>query len=251
MGGSLLLAVGLVLVALPDILPNIGTGPLLFAMLLVLVGGPFSLLYLWPMLTDADQRPALTAFSWDDERIPWTKRSFISAVVGGAVLLLGLATVGVPFDAIFALVVIATFSPVVVSLFSTDGTIDDDRLVCDGAPVSLRQVTGVRSMEFGSADVYWISYARGTGVLVPRLVTVHVQQSEAVRSALERGRSLDPERSESDPVVQAIVGAMGALFIGVAGVAGLVVDGVVVRLYMASILGVLGIVLCLAGWRGV
>jgi len=250
-GGSMLLAVGLVLVSLPEILPILGTGSLLLVALLLLVGGPFSLLYLWPMLTDADQRPRVTAFTWDDARIPWTKRSFVVAVLGGALLLVGLATASVPFDAIFVLVVGTLFSPILVSLFSTEGSIQDDRLVCNGTSVPLQQVTGVRSLIVGNAVVYWISYARGTGFLVPRLVTVPVRVSNAVRSALDRGGSLDPEQSEPERVVQLVVGGMGMLFLGVAGVAGWVVDDVVVRLYFGGILGLVGIVLCIAGWRGV
>ena len=109
------------------------TARLLAGPLLLLVGGPFSLLYLWPLLSDADQRPTISAFTWDEERIPWTKRSFVVAVVGGALLLMAVAAAGVSFDGIFALVVGAVFSPIVVSLFTTDGSIDDDRL----APVIL------------------------------------------------------------------------------------------------------------------
>lgn len=237
MGGSILLVVGLALVSLPEILPHLGTGPLFLVVLLLLVGGPFSLLYLWPMLTDADQRPGVTAFTWDEERIPWTKRSFIVAVLGGALLLLGLATTGVPFDGIFALVVGAIFSPVVVSLFTTEGSIEDDRLVCNGTSVPLRQVTGARSQVVGNAVVYWISYTRGTGFLVPRLVTVPAQQSDAVRSVLERGEALDPEQPEPDRVVQFLVGVMGVLFLSVAGIARWAVDDPVAGLYIAGVLG--------------
>ena len=251
MGGSILLMVGLTLVSLPEILPHLGAGQLLFVALLVLVGGPFSLLYLWPMLTDADQRPNVTAFTWDEERIPWTKRSFVVAVLGGALLLLGLATAGVPFDGLFALVVGAIFSPVVVSLFTTDGSIEDDRLVCNGTSVPLRQVAGVRTLAVGTAVVYWISYARGTGFLAPRLITVPIQQSEAVRSELKYGEALDPEESKPDRVVQLILGVMGVLFLSVAGVAGWAVDDPVVGLYIGGVLGVIGILLWIAGWRGV
>ncbi|MFC7007940.1 hypothetical protein [Halalkalicoccus salilacus] len=251
MGGSILLAVGLALVSLPEILPHLGTGPLFLVVLLLLVGGPFSLLYLWPMLTDADQRPSVTVFTWDEEKIPWTKRSFIVAVLGGALLLLGLATTGVPFDGIFALVVGAIFSPVVVSLFTTEGSIEDDRLVCNGTSVPLRQVTGARSQVVGNAVVYWISYTRGAGFLVPRLVTVPAQQLDAVRSALKRGEALDPEQPEPDRVVQFIVGVMGVLFLSVAGIAGWAVDDPVAGLYIGGVFGVIGIILWIAGWRGI
>ena len=251
MGGSILLVLGVILVSLPEILPQLGPDPLLLIVLLLLVGGPVSLLYLWPLFTDADQRPPVTAFTGDEERLPWTKRSFIVAVLGGALLLLGLATAGVPFDGIFALVIIAIFSPVVVNLFTTDGSIEDNRLVCNGTSVPLRQVTGVRALAIGNTVVYWISYAQGTGLFSPRVVTVPANQSAAVRSALERGLALDPVQPESDRVVQFIVGAMGLLFVSVAGVAGWAVDDPVVGLYIGGVLGVIGILLCVAGWRGI
>lgn len=251
MGGSILLILGLILVSLPEILPYLGIEPVLLFVLLFLVGGPLSLLYLWPMLTDTDQRPSVTAFTWDEESIPWTKRSFVVAVLVGALLLLGLATADVPFDIIFALVVVAIFSPVVVSLFTTVGSIEGDRLVCNGTSVPLRQVAGIRSLAVGTAVVYWISYAQGTGFFVPRLVTVPVQQSAAVRSALERSVALDPERPEPDRVVQLIVGVIGLLFLSVAGVAGWTVDDPAAGLYIGGVFGLIGILLCIAGWRGV
>lgn len=250
-GGSILLVCGVILVSLPEILPHLGTGPLLLVVLLVLVGGPLSVLYLWPMLTDPEQRPGVTAFTWDDERIPWTKRSFVVAVVGGALLLLGLAAAGVSFDGIFALVVVAIFSPIVVNLFTTEGSIEDDRLVCNGASVPLRQVTGARSRVVGNAVVYWISYAPGTGFVVPRLVTAPVQQSDTVRTALERGEARTPEQTAPDRVVQLIVGVMGVLFLSVASVAGWVVNDPVVGLYIGGVFGVIGVFLLIGSWRGV
>lgn len=251
MGGSILLAIGVVLVSLPELLPHLGVWPLLLIVLLVLVGGPFSLLYLWPMLTNADQRPRVTSFTWDEERLPWTKRSFLVAVLGGALLLLGLVTAGVSFTDIFVLVVAALFSPIVVSMFTTAGAIEDDRLVCNGTSVPLRQVNGVRSLVVGNAVVYWISYARGTGFFVPRLVTAPVQQSDTVRSALQRGEAIDPGHSQPDHVVQLIVGMMGVLFLGVAGVAKWSVEDLVVGLYISGVFGVIGIFLLITAWRGV
>lgn len=250
-GGSNLLVVGGVLVSLPAVLPHLGVETVLLVALLFLVGGPLSLLYLWPMIDDADQRPDMTAFTQQEGTLPWTKRSVTAAALAGALLLLGLVTVGVPFDVVFALVVLATFSPVVVSLFTSAGSIGDDRLVCNGTCVPLRQVTGVRALAIGNAVVYLISYARGTGFFVPRLVTVPVQKSAVVRSALERGERSEPEKPEPDRLVQVIVGIGGVMFLGVAGVGWWAIDDPAISLYFSGVLGVIGILLCTAGWRGV
>ena len=82
-------------------------------------------------------------------------------------------------------------------------------------------------------------------------MTVPANQSAAVRSALERGLALDPVQPESDRVVQFIVGAMGLLFVSVAGAAGWAVDDPVVGLYIGGVLGVIGIILCIASWQGI
>jgi hypothetical protein len=164
-----------------------------------------------------------------------------------------LLRVGVPFDAVYALVVLAVLSPVFVNGFSTEGTVDGDRLVCNGSDVSLAQVRNVRSLRAGSAVVYWVSYARGTGLLAPRLVTVPVETAGAVGAALERGRSQPHEREEREPdrIVQAVVVATGLSFLGVAAVAARAVDDPVVGLYVAGVLGTIGVLLCVGGWRGV
>ena len=82
-------------------------------------------------------------------------------------------------------------------------------------------------------------------------MTVPAKRSAAVRSALERGITLDPEQPEPDHVVQLVVGVIGLLFLSVAGAAGWAVDDPVVGLYIGGVLGVIGILLCVAGWRGI
>jgi len=257
LGGALLLAAGAVLLALPAVLPAISPGVLLFALLLALVGGPLSLVYLWPMLADSDQRPSPNAFAGENGVFPWTPRSVAVAAVAGAVGLRALAAAGVGFDALFAVVVALVFSPVVASLFTTVGSVESGgdtesaELVCNGRAVPLAQVTGVRSVRAAGLAVYWVSYARGTGAFVPRFLTVPAEAADAVRAALEAGAEMRAEPPNTDPAVRAVVGGAGLLFVGVAVLGWRAVDDPVVGAYFAGVLGLVGALLCLAAWRGV
>lgn len=251
LGGSLLLAAGAVALALPDLLSALSLGAVLFAALLLLVGGPLSLVYLWPMLADPDQRPSADAFGGEEGALPWTPQSVAAAAVAGAFGLWGLAAAGAPFDALFALVVALVFSPAVVSLFTTAGSVEPDRLVCNGRRVPLAQVTGVREVRVGSVAVYWVSYARGTGAFVPRFLTVPDGAADAVRAALESGVEAPTEPPNTDPAVRAVVGGAGLLFAGVAVVGARAVGDPVVGAYVGVVFGLVGVLLCVAAWRGV
>lgn len=250
-GSPLILSLGVALISLPEVLPHLGIEMIVFIVLLFLIGGPFSLLYLWPLLTDSDQRPALTAFTWEEGTIPWTKRSFLLALLGGTGLLAGLLAVNMPFDIIFAIIVMALCSPVVVTLFTSIGAIEDAHLKCNGHRVPLHQITRVRSVQVGNAVIYWLSFARGTGILAPRLLTVPVETSAHVQTALTEGTTLTPERSQSNRLVQVIVSVMGLLFIAVAIVGSMKIAEPAIRLYFSGVIGGIGLLLCLAGWRGI
>ena len=165
--GPLLLAGSLLVLTLPDLLFNLKLGPLLLLGLFILVGGPMSLLYLWPMLTDPRQRPSRNAFIAKGGTSPWTVRSAVAAAVVGAIIIGGLALVSAPFDVLFAFVVSLMCTPVLVALFTTTGSIEDEFLICNGTTVPLAQVTRVRSIHMGNAMVCWVSYARGTGMFTP------------------------------------------------------------------------------------
>jgi len=251
LGGPLVLLGGALLLALPDILSGADPRILALIALLGLVGGPFSLLYLWPMLADAEQRPSPGPFG--AERLPWTVRSTAAATVAGGALFGGLAVVGVAGDALFGLAVALLFSPVLVNLFSAVGRIDDgDRLICNGQEVTLARLTGVRSVRVGGVVVCWLSYARGTGLLVPRFVTVPVEVADAVLAALKGGVGAEsPEPRTPDRAVQIVVCSAGLLFVGVAVLAMRAEDDSAIGAYFGGVLGLVGVVLCVAGWRGV
>jgi len=252
LGGPSVLIAGVLLVSLPELLPQLGTAMVLLVALLSLVGGPFSLLYLWPMLTDPGQRPATAALLAESGTRPWTKRSVVAAVLVGSLLSGGAVAAGVPFSVLCALVALALVSPVVVALFTTVGSVTDDRLTCNGTAVPLRQVTGVRSVQLGATAVWWVSYARGTGLFAPRLLTVPTETATAVRTAVERGgEPRQPDRAKPSRPVRGILGTTALLFVGVGIVAVRAIDEPSVRLYVGGVTGTIGVLLALAAWRGV
>ena len=194
LGGILLFTSAMVLLTLPKTLPELELGTILLIVLLLLVGGPFSLVYLWPMITDPDQRPNANAFIREGGSIPWTRRSAAIAALTGAVVLGGLILTDVSFNLILTLLVFSVFSPAIVSLFTTVGTIEDGHMKCNGNEVDLRRLAGVRSVQIGSVVVYWLTYTAGTGLLVPRLITIPVGMEEEIAARLEQGIECDPER---------------------------------------------------------
>jgi hypothetical protein len=77
--------VGLLLVTAVALVPAMLADPRLLALaaLLVLVGGPFSLLYLWPMLRNPDQRPDPGRHGWlDHVSVCWLSYVDDTAVFG-------------------------------------------------------------------------------------------------------------------------------------------------------------------------
>ena len=217
--------------------------------LLFLVGGPASLLYLWPMLADADQRPTQSAFSGTDGS-PFTARSAGLAAVAGVLAVLTLAAFAPP-GTLYAFLVGSVFSPVFVAVATTEGELDDGRLTIDRREVPLRRVTGVRSARVGGLVVLWVSYVRRSGLFVPRLAVVPADDADAVVGALEAGIRADPGTEPPDRAVQAVAVGAGALFLAFGAFAYLAVGEPAVRLYVAAVSGGLGAFLCLVGLRGV
>lgn len=223
----------------------------LLVALLALVGGPMSLLYLWPMLADPDQRPTRSAFSGADGS-PFTARSVGAAALAGALAVLALVAVGAPFGVVYGLVVGCVFSPILVAAATTEGTLDDGRLTINRREVPLDRVAGVRSIRVREVVVLWLSYVPRSGLFVPRLAVLPADADVgAVRGALEAGIRSDPELEPPDRAVQAVAIGMGALFLASGAVAYVAVDEPVVGLYVAAVVGGLGAFLCLLGVRGV
>ena len=249
-GGSLLLAFGVTaafVLSNPSILLS---GPALLVALLFLIGGPLSLLYLWPMLADPGQRPSAAEFEGGDG-FPFSFRSVSTAAVSGAVGLGGLIALGVPFDLLYLLVVGCVFSPLLVAIVTTHGRLEDNTLIINRTEIPIDRLTNVRSIRIRDFAVVWLSYTRRSGVFLPRLAVIPQGDASTVLSTIESGIDADPEIDPPDPAVRAIGIAMGALFLIVAAFAYGTIENSAVRLYLTAAIGGLGAFLCLVGWRGV
>jgi DNA-directed RNA polymerase subunit H (RpoH/RPB5) len=249
LGGALLLAVVAVvasLVADPAVL--LSPSALLVAVL-VLVGGPFSLLYLWPMLTDAEQRPSVAEFEGGGG-FPFSARSVGTAAVSGAIAIVGLLAAGVPAGSVYALVVGCVLSPLFVAVLTTHGRLEGETLTINRTEIPLARVGGVRSARFGGFAVVWISYARRSGLFLPRLAVLPESEADAVLRRLESGLDASPEIEPPDPTLRAIGVGTGLSFLVVAAFAYRAIEHPTGRLYFAVGFGGFGAILCLIGWRG-
>jgi hypothetical protein len=250
LGGALLLVLGAGLVFVVTNPTVLLSGPGLVLLLLLVVGGPFSLAYLWPMLTDRTQRPSTAEFA-GAEGFPFSVRSVSIAAASGAVVILGLVVVGVPFEVVYWLVVVCVFSPILVAMATTRGELDGEGLAINRTEVPLARLRRVRSARLGDHTVVWLSYVERTGLFVPRLFVVPRSKREAVLDRLDAGVDADPAIEPPDRAVQTVLLIGGALFLGVAALASVSIDEPAIRLYAAVVLGGIGAALGLAGWRGI
>ncbi|TKR25217.1 hypothetical protein [Natronomonas salsuginis] len=250
LGGALLLVLGAGLVFVVTNPTVLFSGPGLVLLLLLVIGGPFSLAYLWPMLTDPEQRPSTAEFA-GAEGFPFSVRSVSIAAASGAVVILGLVVVGVPFEVVYWLVVVCVFSPILVAMATTRGELDGEGLAINRTEVPLARLRRVRSARLGDHTVVWLSYVERTGLFVPRLFVVPRSKREAVLDRLDAGVDADPAIEPPDRAVQTVLLIGGALFLGVAALASVSIDEPAIRLYAAVVLGGIGAALGLAGWRGI
>lgn len=249
-GGGLLVGGGVLGAAVVPNLNQSNSGVLLLAGLLFLVGGPFSLLYLWPILTDPDQRPTTTEFE-GAEGFPFTPRSVSLAAIFGAIGIGALWTLGVPFDVVYWLVVGTVFSPILVVLLTTQGRLDEDGLEVNETEVPLARIATVRSVRLGSMVLVWISYHPRSGVFLPRLLTVPERAADSVAETLQSGIDEVPGVEPLDPAVRAAFLLLGATFLGSAAILQAAITAEAIRLYVVATIGGVGAVLCVAGLRGV
>jgi len=246
-GGAALLAVGIAgrfVVSNPTALLSPSA---LFLALLVLVGGPGSLLYLWPMLTDPDQRPSAAEFS-GAEGIPFSLRSVAAAAVCGAVGIAGAFAVGLPFGTVYRAVVAAVFAPILVAAATTRGRLEGGELTVNGREVPRARVASVRWVAVGGQRIAWVGYARGSGVFLPRLLVVPGDAWGAVRSALESGGDAEPK--PRDPAVRIAAALLGGCFLLAAAGASRAVAAPDARIALAGLLGGVGALFVLFGLRG-
>lgn len=244
-GGFALLALGIGVAVAAGGLVAGDPRPALFVGLLLLVGGPLSVLYLWPMLADPAQRPAfLDPPAWLDYRV---------ALVTSAAFALGIALVPVLGTVLFVGGLAAGFT---VALLRSEGAIDPDggTLTVHGRTADFADLTGVSRADLGRLTVLWLRYARGRGSAAPRLIVlprrVADRASGAIETGVHRPTSSKTERRESSRAVRLALATIGLGALGVG--ASLFVLGSVptdVALWAGAIFGLFGLLFCWLAYR--
>lgn len=153
--------------------------------LLGLVGGPLSVLYLWPMITDPEQRPPLAMPGWNLQ-----PRLLAAAIVIGAVFTAGTSLlVDGGHLLVLALWFILLFA---VSFTGTSGRIDPgtDTLAVERRTGTLSAVSSVRRLDFWSWTVFLLTYTPAPAG-APRIVVVPREVADDAHSTLEFGAALN------------------------------------------------------------
>lgn len=182
--------------------------------LLALIGGPLSLIYLWPMLVEREQRPPLAVFAGDREiaeryATVFTRKRLLAAVLCGVVGLLALAVVD-PRLAFGAVVGSFLLLPVASGVISR-GRVDPETgsLTYMDRPVDLARIERVRRIDLGGTAFCWLSYYPGYGSFgTPHLIVATPEAADAIeRTVASVEPEIDAEHSP-DRVVQVALGAL-------------------------------------------
>ena len=215
-------------IALFLVLVGGSTGLRLLVALLVLVGGPFSLLYLLPMLRDPAQRPT---FYPDGVERRLRTRQRVGVGVVGALVLAGSAWVD-PRLAV-GLFLGGACAGLLALTCSTRGCIDPGTATAESGPREwdLSRVTGYTIRRIGPLAVVSLE-ASGPGSFgtVPSRIAVPTAVVADVRAALDAVVADVGEGDEggrgSNPAVRAVAVAFAVLFAG-GGVAAALFAGAV------------------------
>ena len=153
--------------------------------LLALVGGPLSILYLWPMLTDPDQRPPLVLPDWQ----PRPSRLVVAIILGAGFASATTVLVDGGHLLVFAVWFLFVF---VVSITGTSGRIDPDTdtISVDGRTGTLSSVHSVYRLDVGTWTGFLLTY-RPAPASAPRIVVVPEAVADDAHSLLEFGAALD------------------------------------------------------------
>lgn len=228
------------------------TGARALVVLLALVGGPASLLYLLPMLRDTDQRPSI----YPEEMtmgLALSVRQRVALGLSGGAVLVGSWWLDPRVAA--AIVGGGVLAGLTYALAATRGTIDTERAVLDtGArEFELDRVTGYRSRRLGPLSLVTLAAPNRPGrlgrsttrLLVPtaRLADVEAALDVVVATA-------DPETGrDPNPQVRLAAGVLALLFLGI-GAAAVVTIGTGIGWYVAALCGLFGGVLLLVAREG-
>lgn len=221
---------------------------LLLVVVLALVGGPLSLLYLWPLLTDPEQRAGLAtgdiglSFS---ELLASTALGIVGHAISVVVLSLG------PYLFVAA----GTGGGcLLLALFSTAGRLDTEARTLStepdvfGARRSGREIdltTWERVSRYRIGETVLLRCTYVAGHRGPRLLTLPAWVDEHARPVIEAAVRTERSPIERNPdrLVQVILVGFGALFGGLGG--SLVWMGLVPRRVELPVLGAAGGIACL------
>ncbi len=223
--------------------------------LFALVGGPMSLLYLLPMLKDAEQRPRLFALSEHLRPIPLA----VASLVGAGVLVLSVVGGGWTL-LLYAIAMAAMFTT--ANAFNSAGELDPDRRILRIQTHSVRSDRELALDEFGEFRRFAVG-----GIVAFRLVPVvrRLDSTEwvvvpnsvapVVQRAIESGIAHESpaEPKKTNRAVQATLVALGLLFVGAA--AGIVlvgrstIDSPRAIFMLASLVGMFGFIFLAVGYR--
>jgi hypothetical protein len=182
--------------------------------LLLLVGGPFSLLYLAPMLRDPDQRRGLV-FSGRERRLPLRETlaaGFVGAIVLAAAALVTPALAGVLF-------LVGALAGLVAVCFATRGSIDPETATAERGwrELDLSRVTGYGTRRVGPVVLVTFETAGpdrlGAG---PSYIVVPTSVADEATAALDAIADADREveTRERNTTVRIVALLFALLFAG-------------------------------------
>lgn len=214
--GGVLAVFGLLAVAFGAVLLGADPAIKLLAVVLLLVGGPASLLYLLPMARDPAQRPPLVPVRTDADL---DGRRLGVGALGGAVLLVGLAWVApVAAVALFGLAVAGLFC---YGVCASRGELDGETrtLHSNERDWDLSRLSGVASWRLGPVAVVRLrSTGPGSFGTVPALVVLPASVHDDARAVLDRVAEEPTEASRSgNAAVRIAATAMALVLLGVGG----------------------------------
>jgi hypothetical protein len=196
----------------------------LLVVLLALVGGPFSLLYLLPMIRDPDQRPTL--YPEGAERRLLTRERVVAGVVGAVVLAVAFRVEPLLAGGLF---VTGALAGLVAVLCSTRGRIDPETGTVETGERewNLSRVTGYSVRRIGPLAVVSLD-ASGPGRFgtVPSRIAVPVPVLDDATAALDRvvAEADGTSGREPNPTVRVVAAAIAVLFAGGGVAAAVFVD---------------------------
>lgn len=259
-GGAVLLALGLVLFVAISAAAAGEFTILALVVLLLLVGGPFSLLYLLPAIQSGSFSP-LSKFVLDTASEPTESLGERYARVfswRGAIASIVLHAIAIPTFAVVdprllgGYVVLWFCLLVLASVYVTWGRIDptEPSFEYRSGTVPLAAVKRVRRYGVRDVVVCWISYhGRTKSITTPSLVVMTPEAASAFEAVRATADGTPPEPRTRQPVATVVAVAMGLGLVAFAGWiwTSVAVDGVV-EVYASVVLGLAGVFFVWVGY---